>query len=320
MSTDQGGANRGWKDYWQADRLQSCVPVDATTEREIAEGWVSQFAALPDRSRILDIGTGNGVLLAHAATCAMHSGKKFELTGIDLADIDPAKYVDDHPAVRHDAQFLGRVDAATLPFADASFDAVVSQFGLEYADIDRALDEVGRVLAHNGRMVWLAHSEDSVVVAQNRDQETQVGLLLADAGPLAAMGDFVDAIAGRRQLDRVTGQLRSALQRAETYCRDHPPADIVRSVCTVIAETARDAYQYRPEDLQHMLQDSARKLDAHSHRINDMNAAVLSGRRKRQVLDRLNSAPWSNAVSGAWRVGRDDSPIGVLFEAVIGSE
>ena len=299
--------------------MQSCVPADAATESEIAERWIGLFTAMPDRSRILDVGTGNGVLLAHAAAAAERSGKRFELTGIDLAEIDPATYVSDHLAVQHDARFLGGVNAAELPFDDASMDVVVSQFGLEYADVNRALDAVGRVLEQGGRLIWLAHSQDSAVVAQNSDQEKQVELLLADSGPLAAMRDFVGAFAARRLLDSKTDRLRQSLQHAEEFCSRHPPADIVWNVCSVIADTAQNANRYRPEDLLLMLEDSTRRLEAHRSRIKDMNAAVITEPRRVRVLEKLQAPPWIDATSSSWCVGRVASPIGILFEAGKGS-
>lgn len=317
--SDNSRTSPGWRSYWLADRLQSCVAEDAATEMEIAERWIARFAKLADGSRILDVATGNGVLLAHAAVAAERTGRRFELTGIDLAEIDPARYVPDHPAVRHGAMFLGGVDAAELPFDAAAMDVVVSQFGLEYADVGVALDELERVLAQGGRLLWLAHSEGSAVVAQNSDQEKQVALLLADAGPLRAMRDFVGAFAARQPLDRVADRLRLSLQHAEEFCRSHPPAEIAWNVCSVIADTAQNAHRYRPEDLLQMLDDSTAKLESHRFRINDMNAAVLRDVRKRHVQNRLLAPPWMDAKWTSWCVGHDETPIGILFEATRGA-
>jgi SAM-dependent methyltransferase len=43
--------------------------------------------------------------------------------------------------------------AESMPFADASFDVVTSQFGLMFMDRDRAIREMLRVLKPNGRLV-----------------------------------------------------------------------------------------------------------------------------------------------------------------------
>ncbi|MDA0681395.1 MAG: hypothetical protein O2880_13780 [Proteobacteria bacterium] len=72
---------------------------------------------------------------------------------------------------------------------------MASQYGLEYADLDKALTEVERVLTIGGRLFWLAHCDDSYVVRQNRDHAAQVAFLLAPGGPVNAMRQFVAKVA-----------------------------------------------------------------------------------------------------------------------------
>lgn len=308
-------ANQGWKDYWKEDRAASCVPEDDATAREIRERWIERFADLPDGARILDIATGNGVLLAHAAIAAERAGKRFALTGVDLAEIDPARYLSTLPAGLRDATFIGGTAAERLPFADAEFDVVVSQYGLEYADLDKALAQVERVLAGGGRLIWLAHSEDSLVVEQNRDQGAEIAFLLAAGGPLDAMRRFVAKAAKGRTLDHAAERLRGALKEAEQYCRDHPPANIIREVCTVLAETARRWHAYRATDLDRMLTDSRQRLIRHRQRIDDLSAAVMSPHRLDAVRRRLQPPRWDGASFSPLRAGSTASPIGVMITA-----
>lgn len=307
--------NQGWNDYWKEDRIASCVPENEATAREIDEHWIARFADLPNGCRVLDVATGNGVLLAHAAVAAERGGRRYALTGVDLADIDPLRYVADHPAALRDATFKGGVAAEKLPFPVASFDLVVSQYGLEYADLAIALREVARVLVPGGRLLWLAHSEGSAVVLHNRDQGRQVEFLLAPAGPLSAMGKLVEKISRRKGLQHAAGKLRAALTDAEAYCRDHPPAMIVREVCTVLAEAAQRWQAYDPGDLQTMLADSRTRLIRHRQRINDLLAAVLSDARQDLVRATLRDAEMGDIAFETLRVGSTDSPIGILIEA-----
>ena len=309
------GANQGWKDYWKEDRSASCVPERASTAREIREWWIERFAGMPDACRILDVATGNGVLLAHAAIAAEREGRGFALTGVDLADIDPLRYVSDLPASLREARFIGGIAAERLPFGDAGFDVVVSQYGLEYADLHRALAEVERVLAGKGRLLWLAHSEDSSVVRQNREQGAEVEFLLAAGGPLHAMRQLVAKISKRKRLEHAGKRLRSALVEAEEYCRAHPPAKVVDEVCTVLADTAQRWQFYHPDDLDEMLADSRKRLIAHRQRINDLQRAVLSPERLEAVRARLRQAAWDDVAFSALRVGTASTPIGILVEA-----
>ena len=309
------GRNQGWRHYWKGDRNESCVAENDTTAMAIRERWIELFSDLADNSRILDVATGNGALLAHAAIAVERGAMSFSLTGVDLADIDPVRYVSGLPDGLANAKFMGGVAAENLPFPDASFEVVVSQYGLEYADLDKALGEVERVLGVGGRFFWLAHNDKSLVVEQNQDQGGQVALLLAPGGPLDAMSRFVGKIKKRRNLKHATQKLGNALAEAEQYCIDHPPAKVIREVCTVIAETAQNWQAFRTQDLDKMLSDSRSRLIAHRQRINDLLAAVITPDREEIIRSHLRQPNWENASFLSLNIGSASSPIGTLIEA-----
>ncbi len=306
-------ANQGWRNYWKSDRPSSCVPENEATAREIAAFWTGMFAELPDRSRVLDIATGNGIILAHAAAAAVQGGKTFELTGVDLAEIDPHKFLSESPAGFENARFIGGTAAESLPFGQGEFDVVVSQYGLEYAQLEKALAEVGRVLAPGGKMVWLAHCEDSEVVQQNRDQGAQVAYLLASRGPIDAMEKFIAKVRRGKNPSYAGQRLQAVLADAERYCREHPPAKVVTEVCTVIAESANRWQAYRPDDLVHMLADSRQRLIRHRQRINDLIGAVMSPDRLERVAACLQGTGWLETSILPLRAGANEVPIGLLI-------
>ena len=92
-------------------------------------------------SRVLDIGTGNGTIAAELATQVGATGR---VVGVDVEDVRVDRE-------GYDFQVL---DGARLPFANGSFDVVVSNHVVEHVgDSDaqqRHLDEVARVLAPGG--------------------------------------------------------------------------------------------------------------------------------------------------------------------------
>ncbi len=97
--------------------------------------------------RLLDIASGPG----YAAAAAVRRGA--EAIGIDFAATMVAEARRRHPAVT-----FQEGDAEALPFPDASFDAVVMNFGLLHVEHpERALAEAHRVLRAGGRIgftVW----------------------------------------------------------------------------------------------------------------------------------------------------------------------
>ena len=76
--------NWGWQNYWKEDRDASCVAKNSDTEKEISEYWQSRFSKLLDGSRILDVATGNGIVLSHAAIAADRVDKRFSLISPDF--------------------------------------------------------------------------------------------------------------------------------------------------------------------------------------------------------------------------------------------
>jgi ubiquinone/menaquinone biosynthesis C-methylase UbiE len=307
--------NQGWRDYWKDGRGASCMPDNPATARDLSKHWESQFADLAEGSRILDVATGNGVLLAHAATAAARAGKTFSLTGIDLANIDPLRHVPDFADSLRGARFIGGVAAEKLPLPDAGFELVISQYGLEYAHLDAALAEVERVLVAGGRLIWLAHCSDSLIVSQNQESAAQVDFLLADGSPLYVMHQFVARVKKGRGLQRTTENLRVSLTEAEAFCRTHPPANVVQEVCTTIAETAQRWQAYRASDLESMLNDSQTRLIRFRQRINDLSAAVLTPARIDLLRSRLCKPQWDRVGISPLQVGATANTLGLHITA-----
>lgn len=121
-------------------------------------GRLVHFAGIAKGERVLDVGTGTGVV----ALAAAHRGAR--VTGLDLT---PALLA----VARENARIAGRDDiewtegdAEALPYADASFDVVVSQFGHMFAPRpDVAIAEMHRVLRPGGRIAFATWPPEHLV-------------------------------------------------------------------------------------------------------------------------------------------------------------
>ena len=110
------------------------------------------FAALPDKGRVLDIGSGTGALAFEVAK---------RLTGVRVTGIDPSREYVGYAGSRN--QFPGRVtfqtgDAQQMEFADSTFDGTVSMLVFNFIpDAAKAVREARRVTRPQGRIaaaVW----------------------------------------------------------------------------------------------------------------------------------------------------------------------
>jgi SAM-dependent methyltransferase len=115
-------------------------------------------AGLDDGARLLEMGCGEGGNLVHLA--AVHPGLR--LFGVDFSS-EKARF-----AGRATAAATVTADAARLPFADASFDAVLIRDLLHHLpDRVRALREARRVLRPGGRLTLVEpNARSPLIVAQ----------------------------------------------------------------------------------------------------------------------------------------------------------
>ena len=122
---------------------------------------IRRALALRPGARVLDIGCGPGFL---ATEMAEDVGPGGSVDGIDVSESMIAIARRREPTAGSAPLRLQLGEARALPFADASFEVVVSTQVFEYIeDIAAALAEARRVLRLGGRLLLLDTDWDSVV-------------------------------------------------------------------------------------------------------------------------------------------------------------
>lgn len=147
--------------------------------RREVERWLRTLSPGPgERLAVLDAGCGTGGLLANLRTTAWRAGVEISTEGIRLAR-------------KRGAVSLVRASVAALPFADESFDAVVSIDVLCHSGVveRQAAEEAARVLRPGGLFLvqlpafdFLRGEHDAAVWTKRRYRRAEVATLLSSAG------------------------------------------------------------------------------------------------------------------------------------------
>ena len=130
----------------QRDAWSCFVPIEVFTAEPAAH--LVRYAQIAAGQRVLDVGTGTGVVAVTAARMGA------SVTGLDLTPALLAR-ARENAALAEVAIAWEEGDAEALPFDDASFDVVVSQFGHMFAPrAEVATKEMLRVLKPGGTVAF----------------------------------------------------------------------------------------------------------------------------------------------------------------------
>lgn len=170
-----------WSQYWSAGGLHSCPGSFAGNYAgAIADFWQTALADLTPGMRVLDLATGNGAL---PQMLLQRYGDGVSVDAVDAAQLAPLWFSPlRHPKIR----FHSGVMIEALPFEDAGFDYVISQYGIEYATRPDACQQALRVLRPTGHLAFVLHHSDSVLARVAREEQEHFDWLLGGDGLLAA--------------------------------------------------------------------------------------------------------------------------------------
>ena len=240
-----------WTAYWRTGTGASCFE-GPEVELRLAQVWNEYVDALPDGARILDLATGNGTVAKSCAARARARGVGLEIEAVDAAEIDPPRCVPDPDKLFSHVRFRSAVRLEDLPFGDREFDGVVSQFGFEYADEERATAEAARVLAPGGRLRLVVHARDGAVSRDIGRRLERLRSVLADNGPLSLVRALARAAeAGNvAAVNSMSTHLAAAAELTRRLGVNPPPDDSAlfysREFLSLWAQRSR----YWPKDLR----------------------------------------------------------------------
>ena len=291
-------ARSAWDRFWTYDRLASFGTGSGAGNygEPIAAGWHSFFASLPAGSRILDLCTGNGAI----AVMAVEAGDGLLVTGADLAAVRPVAFVSSQRQQLEQVRFLAGTPAELLPLDDASFDAVVSQYGIEYSDMERSVPEAVRVLAPGGRLRFAVHAAEGSVAAETKraiaDAEFLLDVIDLPSRALACLQAILDVERGRASgpLAQTNAQVRYAtfrdgLKAVADRSRTSADADMLAAVHRSLTDLFQQRQSHDEAALKAKVEQQRTEVEAHRERQRALLGAALSADQMAALAERLKS-------------------------------
>lgn len=309
------GGGEGWDEYWRRTGEAAAHRVGGPQEQVLARFWAGFFDDVLARSgaqRFVDLGCGNGAVARIALEAFNRSGSPPPLLlGVD--DSLPAL----HDLRRRFPSIAAiAADARRVPFPDACFDVVSSQFGIEYAGVE-AFTEAARLVAIHGALAAVIHLKDGALY-----RECAVNLeavrVVKDSSLLTVFRDVVTAC---HALDRGKGSrvafrtadeaLSAATGKVDEVLRTRGMAVAggqLHRLRSDIAHMHSRMEAYEPREVSAWTDAMAMELVAYADRMSSMLAAAIDDRGMDEIVRRATSQGLGIRVLERLHMGRVAEP------------
>jgi len=249
-----------WTRYWTRGRSRSgagCLPNAAgPVEAAQKRAWQDFARTLQRRARVLDLATGNGIVLGWM----LEVRRDLKGVGVDSAA--------ELPPPPKGAVLKAGVTLERLPFPDSGFDAATSQFGFEYAEAEAASKELVRVLRADAPLLMIVHHSDSPIVEHNRSRAEALRWASSPERWLARAEAFASAGTGLP----VPQLFREAPAEAR---RAFPAQPAAAEFALGLLQRLEAGRRGRPAEAQALVRDIAAEARDELARIGLLEAAAL---------------------------------------------
>lgn len=294
-----------WAAYWESGALASLQGAARDNYQAAPRAWWLDFlGGLPDRSRILDIGTGNGAVAQIAAEFSREHDTGFRIHGIDLAPIDPVRALGDRAGALSDVSFHPSTPAEDTGFEAGHFDAVTGQYALEYTVLDRSVPELARITAPGAELCFVLHCYDSVVVDRMRQQMQQARRLFEETRLFTHARRLFEALGGSHEERRLAQFRKQASVILEHAGASDNPA-LYHHVLDGLGRLYEERSRLNRQSLLQRLDGLEAGVRANVDRLRDLAGVMLTRTDLEAMVRSFEHSGFRNVESGTLREGND---------------
>ena len=267
---------QAWQEFWAGG--DGGEAVGGAQSRKLAARWAAFFSDAPRDRRspvIVDIAAGRGVALAEAMQ-ALRSAGTFLALDYSVAAAAAAQRALS-PAI------TAAADAALLPLRDRCADAVISQYGVEYAGLG-AFSEAARILAPGGRFCSISHYRGGAIDAECAENERLIAAAAAAALFKAARESLTESFRRRARgaaplgdvvLDRAFSAAIGEASRTVASAQPGAAKSTLARFLEDLAQLSARRLAYDDKDALGWLAGMEASLGAYRKRMQSMRAAAL---------------------------------------------
>lgn len=257
-----------WEAYW-GPRQEAFIGEGVETHPKLDAFWRSALKETRSGAYVLDVACGGGSISKRADPTRVH------IFGLDVAR---SALVEWRKACQGEAVLAS---AAAMPYRDAAFDFVGSQFGGEYAGLLNAVHEGARVLAPGGRLLWLVHCAGGALEAEVTARLDRINELNLDQHFIPAARSGFEALwdfeAGRKTEQSVTAELqtfKSAVAVLEAAIARGQADGLATHLYQGVRQLFERRKNYAPEDIASWLDGMESEIRAYRARMAAMRGAA----------------------------------------------
>jgi len=287
---------KDWSSFWKNQSITSFGNLfPQNYDGSILQFWQSQLDG--DYEHVVDLACGNGALTWICDSILNATVQRTKVTGVDIAAIAPFQVLSRSPKDFPMITFIGNTPIEQLPFPDGSIDVFVSQYGLEYADLDRAIPELGRTLSPNGKVCFILHDRESTVIRGATEHLENFRTVLNDIR-MHELAFELDRIHGKyrnperrvasTEFQSVMQRIRAAAARVDDIARSHPESSPLHLYVRRLNSAFETRVRPNKRDRKKIITHARDSLASHIDRITDLHAAALSERGRERLVSLLD--------------------------------